>query len=114
MKHLPQAQEADEDFGTARLVAAHVKKLVLGCRSSRKSLIELLAGKMRCVCFASGAVKRSSAYRASQHRAGLHFRPGKRTEKGNNCSFEINRERIIRADGTVVVLHYSMTPLKYG
>ena len=57
-----KAHEADEYFGTARLVSrARVKKLPLACRSSRKK--SLTTGKMRDVCFASGAVKRSSTSR---------------------------------------------------
>jgi hypothetical protein len=45
-----KAQEADEDFVTARLVARARKRLLLAHRSFRKrSLTELRAAKTRCV-----------------------------------------------------------------
>jgi hypothetical protein len=54
-----KAQEADEDIGTVRLVAR--ARISPARRSFRKkSLTELSPAKMHCVCFASGAVKRSS------------------------------------------------------
>src|SRR5262245_59342659 len=46
------------------LSPARIKRLLLACRSFRKKwLIELPVAKTRCVCFASGAVKRSSTSR---------------------------------------------------
>ena len=59
-----KAQEADEDFGTARLVARARKEIAAGMPLIPKEVVDRIAGgEMRCVYFASGAVKRSSTSR---------------------------------------------------
>ena len=59
-----KAQEADEDFGTARLVVRARKEVAAGMPLIPKKVVtELPAAKMRCASFASGAVKRSSTSR---------------------------------------------------
>ena len=59
-----KAQEADEDFGTARLVARARKEIAAGMPLIPKKVVDRIpAAKTRCVCFASGAVKRKSTSR---------------------------------------------------
>src|SRR5262249_44643287 len=65
MKHLSPRRRKPTKISALRvLLPARVKRLRLACRSFRKkSLIELPVAKTRCVCFASGAVERSSTSR---------------------------------------------------
>ena len=68
-----KAQEADEDFGTARLVVRARKEIAAGTRSFRKrSLTELLTAKTRCVCFANRSIEKISG--CAQGSARSHHR----------------------------------------
>ena len=59
-----KAQEADEDFGTARLIARARKEIAAGMPLIPKEVVDrITGGETRCVCFASGAVKRNSTSR---------------------------------------------------
>ena len=59
-----KAQEADEDFGTARLIARARKEIAAGLPLIPKEVVtELPAAKMRYAHFANGVVRRSSTSR---------------------------------------------------
>ena len=59
-----KAQEADEDFGTARLVARARKEIAAGTPLIPKEVVDRIAGGENALrALASGAVKRSSTSR---------------------------------------------------
>src|SRR5262249_45600387 len=87
-----KAQEADEDFGTARLVARARKEIAAGMPLIPNDVVDRIAGDENALRVLREWRGQTQLYIAHKTNIGQGYISDleKRTEKGNNCGFEKN------------------------
>ena len=87
-----KAQEADEDIGTARLVARARKEIAAGAALIPKEVVDRITGGENALRVLRECRGKTQLYISHKTNIGqgLHFRPRKRAKKGNNLSIEKN------------------------